>query len=236
MDDIVDDIRDEASSHSYLGKFEYQHNNRHFFSAGESIEIPLILFNKIVLFPGDTLPLRIQKHMNESLYEHLRGKLVSDSLRIIGIVTRWPKKTAVEGGDFSLIQDTGNQSQTLMLGSYGIPSVGITVEVVSWSVEGDDEIVIMGKGRQRFSISDMSSRNRVVFGNVSILDDDDAMPAPYLENSSLLGGRFHRRDGMGDPAMSAALNPFPQWVGCLSCDYLMQTYPSYLSSVLLCTE
>lgn len=224
-------MSDIAASHNYLGnRFEYQENFRETFDTGESINIPLILFNKIVLFPGDTLPLRIQKHMNVNLYEHLRSKLISKSLKVVGIVTKWPKTTAAAGVDFNLIRRMVSENESQMLGSYGIPSIGITVEIVSWSLEADDEIIIMGKGRQRFSIIGMSSRNRVPFGDVLILNDDEPMSLSYFENSYLLG---NRSSGVGDSAISAALNPFPQWVSDAKCPLHLaaQAYQSYLSSL-----
>jgi Lon protease-like protein len=199
----------DASAHSYLGTFEYQQNDRHFFTTGELIEIPLILFNKIVLFPGDSLPLRIQKTSpGAGMYEFLRDRLASQALKAIGVVTQWPRGTAVDGVDFELFQPVGShmRAPSAAVGP-SIPSVGVVVEVVSWSAEAEGELVIMGKARQRFRLAEMSARQGVVLGQARVLDDEEPPPPPLLRDAALTGAR-----GTAEPALGATLTPFPLWV------------------------
>ena len=202
----------EASAHAYLGKFSYSHSNRHFFGVDEVIRIPLILFNELVLFPGDTLPLRIQQSSNDGLFLLLKNKVSCQSLKVVGIVTKF-SNTSPSRHEFhyDYLNYGGNHARN-MLNEHKIPSIGVTLEVSSFHMENENEIVIVGKSRQRFNVLEITSKDKVSFGKVQILSDNEPVYPPYLENHHLVGNNYLRNSTSFN---NAGVNPFPQWV-CIS--------------------
>ena len=209
MSSVNANIAPGASDHSYLGEFSSSRlYDRSFLDEEEVVEIPLLLFNKLVLFPGETLPLRIQRHLNEGLFTLLKSYVASQSLSIIGIVNKLSPNVSLGDHDIDYLNYSSMRTEDV-LAKHGIPPVGVTLEISSYQMENEDELILVGKCRERFDVIDLVSKDRVSYGKVKLLSDNQPVYPPYLENHALLGNCYGRNS---TDICNAAVNPFPQWV------------------------
>jgi hypothetical protein len=142
----------EAASHSYLGPGQSTIDNCLVLCPGEEYEILLYPIPDIVLFPGQTIPLRIQNRA--FIHKFLTMRQVNNSTVVgqIGIVNI-------------------SHFQNLRYGS--LAKVGTTMEVRSTYRQSfnDMELVVSGKGRYRFFINNIRTDSGVPLATIRILPD-----------------------------------------------------------------
>lgn len=128
-------------AHDYLGDSLEQVNVRHFFDAGDIISIPILELPGIIIFPNETLPLRIRNRNYFALFEDIKnGKTLH-----IGVVVKGKHKP-------------------------NSTTVGTVCDVRSWSSMGN-EISAVTKGQQRFSVLEFSFYGGICVGKVELLSD-----------------------------------------------------------------
>lgn len=149
----VGPILPDAASHSYLGPGQSTIENCHILKTGESYEILLYPVPDVVLFPGQTIPLRIQNRA--FIHKFLTMRQGTNSSTVVGHI-----------GIINI-----SQYQNLRYGT--IAKVGTSMEVRStYRSANDTELVISGKGRYRFLIMSIKSELGVPIAQVKILPDN----------------------------------------------------------------
>lgn len=148
----------DPASHSYLGPGNSTIDNCHILNAGDEYEILLYPVPDVVLFPGQTIPLRIQNRAFIHKFLTMRSS-PSDSLSIVQLV-----------GHIGIV----NITQNVGARSISLAKVGTTMEVRSTYRQSfnDVELVVSGKGRYRFFIMEVRSESGVPIAKVKILSDN----------------------------------------------------------------
>ena len=172
------DRSSQAFSHSYLGELAYGYNEHTYYSDNEKVQLPLILLPDIVLFPNDVLPMRIQRNTNSSLFDSLRCQTYKN---VLGVVTMLRTNNC----NVDMIKElTIEPPAGLLRPNMGIARFGVTIEIPSYNI-GDEEIVFVAKVRQRFRVVTVFTANKVPFGELIILSDDEPKIAPYCESLAI---------------------------------------------------
>lgn len=144
----------DAASHSYLGPGHSTIENCHVLNPGDLCEILLYPVPDVVLFPGQTIPLRIQNRafIHKFLTMRSSGNVNPTLVGHIGIVA---------------LSHSPDNSMTLA-------KVGTTMEVRSTYRQSfnDVELVVSGLGRYRFLIVEVRSESGVPIAKVRILSDN----------------------------------------------------------------
>lgn len=236
-----------ASSHAYLGEDFQAIHTRNLFSASSVVdEIPLLLLSGVILFPGDTLPLRIHKSTNAALYCYFTFRDNSDS-KVLG--TNCEHNLLGIVNEMHAVDDSEvlNYKKRFAVNDKEICPVGVLVDILSFHRESVDEIMMIAKGIQRFEILDlnvhtrmMSERvSRLTVGQLRILDDMEPHYVPHMESPELLVNRTGGGSGYQGNCESLGgflqrgVNPFPQWVYNLNCTACLaaSSYISYIASL-----
>ena len=137
----------DPSVHSYLGMGLEDATNRADLDQIQTLTLPIVLIENVIIFPGETLPLRIR---NLNLIASLRAHNVSSVL--LGVV--------------------GIESRVLFhRRSARIAAVGTVVEACSTHINGD-EVTMIAKGRRRFRLASHPSL-RIQMTTVELLPEDD---------------------------------------------------------------
>ena len=186
------------ASHSYLGDDLEAVRSRNFLNEGDECEILLIPLRNIILFPGDTLPLRLRNKSYIRAIENLmkgttkafHGGLNSLHLGVVNLSDDRVKKgfigtTSEIRGHRSHIMDSprGGSSSSNVNGRFNTGIDAASHEI--------DEMVLTAKGCHRFQVlEDVKTLNGVLTARVLILGEN--IP------------RFHRE--------LASTSPFPSWV------------------------
>jgi len=220
----------EPSTHSYLGNSLEDVRQRVYFEEDEALSIPIVYIENIVLFPTETIPLRIQdSNFASYLRTHQRGQSStsnSDAPILIGII-----------GKFHDGSHPGSRWRK--------PIIGTVAEATAARFE-DDEAALVAKGRYRFRLvpvpGDSSSagsghpqyRHRsvggVVLHDVALLEGEEAYtrssscspsahllhPRATLRGLSSSWAAAGPSTSLSDDAMvdyySRGMNPLPAWV------------------------
>jgi len=238
----------EASSHTYLGDVFQPIHTRNIFNVNNVVdEIPLLLLSGVILFPGDTLPLRIHKSTNAALYSYFTLNENNDSKvlqtnsehNMLGIVNE------MRGRDSSRIC-TGDKAP-LMVNDKEICPVGVLVDILSFHRENVDEVMMIAKSRQRFELKEVKYYSRILndrvsrftVGQLKILGDMEPHYTPTMMNPDIFSSRTSGGSGYHGNCESQCgflqhgVNPFPQWVYNMNCSsYLtVASYNKYISSL-----
>lgn len=157
----------EAASHSYLGEGQVSGDSRSVLNPGQLYNILLHPLPDVVLYPGQTIPLRINDASFIQKYLTLRARPAQEYefSTHIGIVT--------------IHRNRRDRPYRIMA------TVGTTMEVRSTHrrASSDSELVVSGQGRHRFRVVSCKSESGVPVATVEILSDE--MPgAPYLDPRS----------------------------------------------------
>ena len=189
------------ASHSYLGDDLEAVRSRNFLNEGDECEILLIPLRNIILFPGDTLPLRLRNKSYIRAIENLmkgttkafHGGLNSLHLGVVNLSDDRVKKgvvgtTSEIRGHRSHIMDSSRGGSSSRSSSNGSSRFNTGIDAAT---NETDEMVLTAKGCHRFQVlEDVKTLNGVLTARVLILGEN--IP------------RFHRE--------LASTNPFPPWV------------------------
>lgn len=144
----------QAAAHSYLGQDLLDVVNplgREVLRAGSEIDLLLIPLWRVVLFPGETLPLRLQQAwMADGVRQVLSGH---SPVNHIGIAY------------------ARNISQDFS-------GIGTIIEVRSISPPDQEEVIIMSKGRHRFRTKTVRRARSLYYATIVVLADDNIYRAP----------------------------------------------------------
>ena len=126
---------------------------------GDIVEIPLIYLQGVVLFPGETLPLRI----SDARYrEYFQGS--SQSTR------RAPIDRGITFGIACPAITSSSEREVISI------LYGTLAEICSKQI-APDEVRILARGRYRFVTISKRRENGIVWAVVEILEDDLARPS-----------------------------------------------------------
>jgi hypothetical protein len=177
------------SHHSYLGSDLRDIRERIFFDEETVISLPVISLDSVIIFPTETIPLRISY---PPLVSYLRTHSLS-SVSPSGSDNPIPMVLAVLSKYFS--------SET---NRYLVATIGTIVEATATKSEGE-EAVIMARGRCRFRLLSRSQDPvyQIHLAKALILKEG-------LCSYSPTAARLHN-----SKYYSQAMNPYPYWV-CLS--------------------
>jgi Lon protease-like protein len=150
------------ASHSYLGDIQAI-RSRSFLNECYEYEIIILPLPNIVLFPGETVPLRIRNQSYIEAIEKLMNK----------------QENTFHGGLTSLHLGVVNQDKEIIVGSIGTTSeirYSNSSTVFRTPVDPDstavDEVVLTAKGCHRFRVLEKPRKDRgVYFAKVVILEE-----------------------------------------------------------------
>ncbi len=145
-----------AASHSYLGDRLQELNAINFLNEGQTYEVVILPMPDVVLFPGETIPLRIQ---NRELTRRL-GEFVESTRNGYNTVSL----------NFGILRVTYNRDDR----SNAMDNYGTTIDIRSIgnnANEDYDEFLLTAKGRQRFRKLSMKVVNGIYLAQVEILSD-----------------------------------------------------------------
>lgn len=145
-----------AASHSYLGDRLQELIAINFLNEGQTYEVLILPMPDVVLFPGETIPLRIQ---NRELTRRL-GEFVESSRNGYHTVSL----------NFGILRVTYNRDDR----SNVMDNYGTTIDIRSIGNNGNedyDEFLLTAKGRQRFKKLSMKVVNGIYIAEVEILSD-----------------------------------------------------------------
>jgi Lon protease-like protein len=173
----------EPASHSYLGNDLEDVKKRDILSVNSIHDILLLPMRDVILFPGETIPLRIQ---NSGLLLEIR-KLFEPRIDLYGDV-------------HEDIHHIGIVNATRVITGSSTLVIGTTIEIRTKSRENmrrlgtNDEVILTGKGRHRFKVLKVRRQGVAALATVQIL------PEIYSCNP-----RFE--------SLSGGVKPFPLWTG-----------------------
>lgn len=176
----------EASCHSYLGNNLRDSKIRQAFSFDNSreYEVLLIPFKDIVLFPFETIPLRIH---DPTLIGRI--KQITD-LTGCNTVSRECTRNDIHIGVVYFCPSDNYKGRT-----------GTTIEITAshcsntteeFVIHSPEELVLTAKGRYRFKIVSVRKHSNLVYASVKILQDSSGYYSPNYR-------------------CQEAYNPFPRW-------------------------
>lgn len=209
-------IHANPRDHSYLGEGENV-NSRIFFARNEVINnLILIALRDIVLFPDETLPLRINDQFYINKLLSLLNNYGSHDPTIIGVIN---------------IDSSQNSNLVGVVGSIfeARRKVNISVNqdssLSSNSLHPNDtnEITLTGKGRNRFRVKSTRKEEGVLYAKVEIIPDICEISSPYSCSKNVVN------------FSSSNSKPFPNWVYNFQCPRLLarEVYKLLCSSLSL---
>ncbi|XP_024376542.1 uncharacterized protein [Physcomitrium patens] len=171
-----------ASMHTYLGEVDDVHSSRSFADGGALLTLPMFYLEGIVLFPEDTLPLRVlQPRFKAAVDRAMRN---DEALNTIGVIH-------VRARD----------------GHVHVASIGTTAEIRQLRHLNDGSINVVTKGRQRFRICKAwTESDGALFAQVQIIEEETPLHIPRDSFSHLAAvPTFHS----GKVPRAATTSPLP---------------------------
>ncbi|XP_024378293.1 uncharacterized protein [Physcomitrium patens] len=143
-----------ASMHTYLGEVDDVHSSRSFADGGALLTLPMFYLEGIVLFPEDTLPLRVlQPRFKAAVDRAMRN---DEALNTIGVIH-------VRARD----------------GHVHVASIGTTAEIRQLRHLTDGSINVVTKGRQRFRVCKAwTEADGALFAQVQIIEEKIPLHVP----------------------------------------------------------
>lgn len=176
----------DPSCHSYLGENLEDINNRNILEPNTDYEILIIPLREVVLFPGETLPLRLK--YPEEIAEVRR--LLNESKSVVSGPTENPAVLHLGVVNMAIALNSQRNRFAMTGTSVEIQSRSkMSVEV--YPEDGHHELIITAKGRYRFRILSTKRIRGVLYGTVRILPD--TLPLSFNKKER-------------------SLSPYPNWV------------------------
>ncbi|CAM6076730.1 unnamed protein product [Sphagnum tenellum] len=145
-----------ASMHTYLGEVEDVTSCRTFADGGAVLTLAMFYLEGIVLFPEDTLPLRVLQPRFLAAVDHARHSLEAPNLLGVIHVRARP-------------QD----------GQVHVASVGTTAEIRQLRQLANGSMNVVAKGRQRFQVCNAwTQADGVLFAQVQIIEEQTPLHIP----------------------------------------------------------
>eukprot|EP00899_Mesostigma_viride_P010433 jgi/Mesvir1/19391/Mv10426-RA.1 len=191
---VADGTQLQASSHSYLGEVD-DVNHRSgilLLPPGTSVELPLFHLDGIVLFPGDTLPLRVIQPRQRAAVE-----CAMESSRTLAVV---------------LLERQGWDATS-------VASVGTTAEIRRLRRCPDGALNVLCTGRQRFDVERVWSTadTGMRMARVGVREDPPVRSWPRAAFASMVVVPARGHGPQHAPtrwSRLAPLSPWPAWVYC----------------------
>ncbi|RYG61337.1 hypothetical protein EON64_18645, partial [archaeon] len=167
----------EPASHSYLG-YQLSHVSpslRGLLTPGELYNLILVPLQDVVLFPGETLPLRVRQQEYIRRLSSVLGREDTHTPELIGVthilsrLARRPSRLPTTHHDLDTILSRLNK-------------IGTTIEIrTAHRTEEDnfEELLCTSRGRQRFFIESLAQSGRIFTARVRILHDLLPSPCAY---------------------------------------------------------
>jgi hypothetical protein len=174
------------SHHSYLGSDLQDIRQRIYFDEETVISLPFIVLDSVIIFPTETIPLRISY---QPLVSYLRTYFIHGSGNANG------------SGGTSMVLAVLSKYFSAEANRYIIATIGTIIEAISTKADGD-EVVIMARGRCRFRLLSRSQDAiyHIHLAKALILNEGLCSYSPTA--APLHNSKYHSR----------AMNPFPFWV------------------------
>ncbi|CAM6024635.1 unnamed protein product [Sphagnum balticum] len=145
-----------ASMHTYLGEVDDVTSSRSFADAGAVLTLAMFYLEGIVLFPGDTLPLRVLQPRFLAAVDRARHSVEAPNMLGVIHVRARP-------------QD----------GQVHVASVGTTAEIRQLRQLTDGSMNVVAKGRQRFRVCNAwTEADGVLIAQVLIIDEETPLHIP----------------------------------------------------------
>ncbi|CAK9227707.1 unnamed protein product [Sphagnum troendelagicum] len=145
-----------ASMHTYLGEVEDITSCRTFADGGAVLTLAMFYLEGIVLFPEDTLPLRVLQPRFLAAVDHARHSVEAPNLLGVIHVRARP-------------QD----------GQVHVASVGTTAEIRQLRQLANGSMNVVAKGRQRFQVCNAwTQADGVLFAQVQIIEEQTPLHIP----------------------------------------------------------
>ncbi|XP_024384992.1 uncharacterized protein [Physcomitrium patens] len=143
-----------ASMHTYLGEVDDVASSRSFVDGGAFLTLPMFYLEGIVLFPDDTLPLRVLQPRFKAAVE--RAMKSTEAYNTLGVIH-------VRARD----------------GHVTVASVGTTAEIRQLRHLNDGSVNVVTKGRQRFRICKAwTEADGALFAQVQIIEEETPLHIP----------------------------------------------------------
>ena len=139
------------AAHSYLGEDLLDVRGRAYLFAGDVVDVPLVRLSGVVLFPGESLPLRI----TESHYVEYLSALARRDLQDLG-----------ERSFLAIVCDHAEESAT----SSGAEHLGTVAEICSLQC-ADSEVRLLARGRYRCALMGRHRDDGLLRAVVRIADE-----------------------------------------------------------------
>jgi Lon protease-like protein len=198
----------EPSTHSYLGNPLHESYSRNILLPDCVYDILLLPLPDVIIFPGETVPLRIQN----------RGFILR-----LGSSIRASERISNSTGEGSIACHIGIIRHIRMHGGSSVEKIGTTVEIRSThnnTTVNDEELIVTAKGRHRFEILKVKRNNNMTTGE-AILTAQVRILNDSLMNPIVLSS-------------SPSHNPFPRWIYDVNSPYRLArlAYELYESTLL----
>ncbi len=161
----------DPASHGYLGNNMEDVKRRNVLLVNETYELLLLPIRDIILFPGETLPLRIQNPVFISEIQKLCESNVNvygdahDEVCHLGVVNAaWLTRSVFPQGTTIEVRSKSRRSGA----------------AVANRSESDEELVLTSKGRHRFKILKLRRQRGVTFATVRIQSEAVPRCTQYL--------------------------------------------------------
>ncbi|KAG0611107.1 hypothetical protein M758_7G116100 [Ceratodon purpureus] len=173
-----------ASMHTYLGEVDDVASCRSFADGGAFLILPMFYLEGIVLFPEDTLPLRVlQPRFKAAVERAMKNEDAPNTLGVIHVRAR--------------PQD----------GQVTVASIGTTAEIRQLRHLSDGSVNVVTKGRQRFRICKAwTEADGALFAQVQIIEEETPLHIPRDAFSRLASVPSFQS---GKVPRAAATSPLP---------------------------
>ncbi|XP_020098187.1 protein cereblon isoform X1 [Ananas comosus] len=145
-----------ASLHTYLGEIDDIHGRNSFFDGGTILQVPLLYFEGVVLFPEATLPLRIVDPKFTAAVEKALNQV--DAPCTIGVVRAYRPRNN---------------------GWIRAASIGTTAEIRQYRRLDNGSLNVVTRGQQRFRLRrHWVDVDGAPFGEIEIVQEDTPLRTP----------------------------------------------------------
>jgi ATP-dependent Lon protease len=198
----------EPSAHSYLGNPLHESYSRNILLPNCVYDILLLPLPDVIIFPGETVPLRIQNR---------------EFILRLGNSIRSSERRSRSSGEGSIACHIGIIRHIRVHGGSSVEKTGTTVEIRSThnnTTVNDEELIVTAKGRHRFEILKVKRNNNLTTGEAILTAQvrilDDSLMNPVVLSSS------------------PSHNPFPRWIYDVNSPYRLArlAYELYESTLL----
>ncbi|CAM6036740.1 unnamed protein product [Sphagnum compactum] len=152
-----------ASMHTYLGEVEDVASSHPLAPGGAFLTLPMFYLEGIVLFPDDTLPLRVlQPRFKVAVERAMQNEGAVNTLGVIHV------RASPQDGDVPSFDDHVH-----------VATVGTTAEIRQLRHLTDGSVNVVTKGRQRFRVwKAWTEADGALFAQVQILDEEMPLHIP----------------------------------------------------------